>query len=50
MAVDGGCERTEVHRMNEGCTAWGTIKSVSSNRGLKISEKKGPMELYEAKT
>ena len=23
VAADGGCERYVVHRMNEGCIAWG---------------------------
>ena len=36
MAADGGCERDVVHRMNEGYTAWGALKSVLSNRGLEI--------------
>ena len=34
VAVDGGCERDVVHRMNEGYRAWGALKSVLSNRGL----------------
>ena len=34
VAVDGGCERDVVHRMNEGYRAWGSLKSVLSNRGL----------------
>ena len=34
VAADGGCERDEVHRMNEGFRAWGALKSVLSNRGL----------------
>ena len=32
VAADGGCERYVVHRMNEGYRAWGTLKSVLSNR------------------
>ena len=24
VAADGGCERDVVHRMNEGCRAWGS--------------------------
>ena len=39
MAADGGCERDVVHRMNEGCRAWGALKSVLSNRGLGIKAK-----------
>ena len=38
------CERDVVHRMNEGCRAWGELKSVLSNRGLGIKAKKS---LYE---
>ena len=34
MAADEGCERDEVHRMNEGYRAWGVLKSVLSNRGF----------------
>ena len=37
VAADGGYER---HRMNEGYRAWGALKSVLSNRGLGIKEKK----------
>ena len=40
MAADGLCERDVVHRMNEGYRAWGALKSVLSNRGLGIKEKK----------
>ena len=40
MAADGGCERDVVHRMNEGCRAWGALKSVLSNRGLGIKANK----------
>ena len=36
MAADGGCERDVVHRMNYGYRAWGSLKSVLSNRGLGI--------------
>ena len=32
VAVDGGCERDVVHRMNEGYRAWGALKIVLSNR------------------
>ena len=41
MAADGRCERYVVHTMNEGYRAWGTLKSVLSNRGLGIKAKKG---------
>ena len=40
MAADGGCERDVVHRINEGYRAWGVLKSVLSNRGLRIKAKK----------
>ena len=40
VAVDGGCERDVVHRMNEGYRALGALKSVRSNRGLGIKTKK----------
>ena len=40
VAADGGCEEDVVHRMNEGYTAWGALKSVLSNRGLGIKAKK----------
>ena len=40
VAADGGCERDVVHRMNEGYRAWGALKSVLSNRGLRINSKK----------
>ena len=40
VAVDGGCERDVLHRMNEGYRAWGVMKSVISNRGLGIKAKK----------
>ena len=32
VAADGGCEKDEVHRMNEGYRAWRALKSVLSNR------------------
>ena len=55
VAADGGCERDVVHRMNEGYRAWGTMKSMLSNRGLGIKAKKClyegvivPMALYRA--
>ena len=34
------CERDVVHRMNEGYRAWGALRSVLSNRGLWIKDKK----------
>ena len=45
VAVDGGCEKDVVHRMNEGYRAWGALKSVLSNVVLWIKAKKC---LYEA--
>ena len=39
-AVDGGCERDMVHRINEWYRGWGMLKSVLSNRGLRIKVKK----------
>ena len=44
MAADGGCERDVVHRINDGYKAWGALKSVLSNRGLRIKAKKCPYE------
>ena len=40
VAANGGCEGDVVHRMNEGCRAWGALKNVLSNRGLRIKTKK----------
>ena len=40
VAADGGCERDVVHRMNEGCGAWGALKGVLSNRGLGTGAKR----------
>ena len=40
VAADGGCERDVVHRTNEEYRAWGSLKSVLSNRGLWIKAKK----------
>ena len=40
MAADGGCERDDVPRINEGHRAWGALKSVLSNRVLMIKAKK----------
>ena len=40
VAAHGGCERDVVEIMNEGYRAWGVLKSVLSNRGLGIKEKK----------
>ena len=39
VAAEGGCERDVVHRMNEGDRAWGALKSVLGNRGLRIKAK-----------
>ena len=44
MAADGRCERNVVHRMNKVYRAWGELKSVLTNRGLRIKAK---MCLYE---
>ena len=44
VADDGGCERDAVYRMNEAYRAWGTLKGVLSNRGLRINAKKCPYE------
>ena len=40
VAADGGCERDVAHRMNEGYRAWGALKIVLSNKGLRIKAKK----------
>ena len=40
VAADGGCERDVVHRMNEGYSAWGEMKSALSSRELRIKAKK----------
>ena len=40
MAVDIGCERDVVRRMNERNMAWGALNCVLSNRGLVIKENK----------
>ena len=40
MAVDGGCERDVVRRMNEGYRAWGALKCVLNSRELGINAKK----------
>ena len=40
VAADGGCERDVVHRMNEGYSACGALKTVLSNRRLGIKAKK----------
>ena len=39
VADDVRCERDVVHRMNEGYSAWGALKSVLRNRGLGIKAK-----------
>ena len=40
VAADVECERDVVHRIDEGYRAWGALKSVLSNRGLRIKSKK----------
>ena len=37
VAVDGGCVRDVVHRMDEGYRAWDALKSVTDNKGLGIN-------------
>ena len=32
VTVDGGCAKDVVHRMDEGYTAWGALKSEFSNK------------------
>ena len=44
VAADAGCERDVVHRMTEGYRVWGELKSVLSNRGLRIKAKKCNMK------
>ena len=44
VAADGGCERDEVHRMNDEYRAWGALKSGLRNRGLEIKDKKSQHE------
>ena len=36
VAAEGGCERDVIPIINEGYRAWCTLKSVLSNRGLRI--------------
>ena len=43
VAAGGGCERDAVHRMNEGCRAPGSLKSVLNNIGLVINANKCDM-------
>ena len=40
VAAYGGCEWDVVYRMNKGYTAWGALKSMQINRGLRIKAKK----------
>ena len=42
VAADGGCKRDVVDRINEGYRAWGALKCVLSNRGIKAKKR-----LYE---
>ena len=44
VAADGGCQMDVIHRLTQGHRAWGTLKSVLSNRELWIKAKK---YLYE---
>ena len=55
MAADGGCERDVVQRMNEWYKAYGALKSVICNRGMRINVEKclyegvvAPITLYGA--
>ena len=36
LAAVESCQNNVLHRMNEGYTAWGAMKSVLNNRGLGI--------------
>ena len=45
VAADERCEMDVVYRINQGYRAWGSLRSVLSNRGLGIKAKKC---LYEA--
>ena len=36
VAADGGYKSDVVHRMNEGYRAWGSLRSVLSNRVVSI--------------
>ena len=40
VAADGGCGRDVVHRINDGYRGWGALKSVLSNRALRIKNKR----------
>ena len=40
MAADGGCEKDVLHRMNEGYSVCGALKSGLSNGGLGTTAKK----------
>ena len=40
VAVDVGCERDVVHRMNEGYRSWEALKSVLSNGESGMKDKK----------
>ena len=46
MAMDRGGERDVAHRMIEGYTAWGELKSVLSKRGLGINAKECPYAVF----
>ena len=45
MAMDGGCKRDVLHRMNEEYTAWGALKNLLSKRRFGINATKC---LYQA--
>ena len=40
VAADRGCQKNVVHRMKNGYRAYGALKSVQSNRGLRIKANK----------
>ena len=40
VSADGGCKMDVVHRMNKGYRAWLALKSLLSNKGLGINDKK----------
>ena len=44
VVADEECERDMLHRMNEEFRAWNALKSVLSNKGLRIHAKKCPYE------
>ena len=50
MAVDGGCFRDMVHRLNREYNEWGALKCVMSNRGFFTNAEKCPYEGVIAST